>query len=262
MVLICAVTFSLPLADVWGQFHDIDKVYLDPPNPAGFWSASRATLVSDEVVSGVRAIRLMPEPCMSEDGCRVRVEFMYPFPKGLTIIVRTSAGTQSKVTTFEDSRLEFGRIEFDLEGAKSEISELVNIRISSPDTNYSHNNPIRFHDGGTEIMVVILDQYRNMLPISNEKNDEEVEPMGSFKLPLSEGLQVRQNPATGSCAISFTGEQDSRIHILNVHGQLVLDQGIPYGTATSLDLSHLAPGNYFLYEKGKSAKPIRLLILQ
>ncbi len=247
------------------QEQNLDHAPRDIPPSTGLWLRSRAALLGDEINdAGIRVIRLLTEPCLSSDGCRVRLEFVNPFPPGIIIMVRTSEGTNTRVTTTLDSQQQFGRIEFDLESSKSDVSEMVSIYIDPNGTGYDNDNPLRFWDGGTEVMVVVLDQYRQRI-LSSERGQLEDEPI--FDAERS-SLRLAPNPTTGLCHLSVRGDQDITVVLTDMCGHVILRKELKGMTTEHLDLSHLPKGVYLLANDPASpsgadqppVSPIRVMI--
>jgi hypothetical protein len=234
---------------------DDPPVEVNPQETPGL-AMEMAILISDSIESGVRKIRLFMNPCLSGSLCRFRLEFKEAFPSGVKIMTRTSAGVYSWITSVGESQLKHGRIDFELAGASEEVQELITITVDPLFTGYDNQNEMLLFDGGTEVLVELLDQYfaYDILQVGKQASS----PTPSMEQP-SEHLRLSPNPTSGHCDVSFSGDRNAAIVVRNLLGQVVLQRDIPLGATVRLDLQGLSPGLYLVYEEDQLGKAIRLV---
>jgi hypothetical protein len=251
---------------LWGpnlKAQGLDQVLLGDDPPVEFtqltpgMAMEMAILISDSIESGVRKIRLFMNPCLTGSLCRFRLEFKNAFPSGVQITTRTSAGVVSWITTPADSRVKHGQIDFVLAGNEEGVLELITITVDPLFTGYDNQNELLLFDGGTEVLVELLDQY---FAYDMEAVGKHVpSPTPPVEQP-NEQLRLSPNPTSGHCDVSFSGYRNAAIVVRNLLGQVVLQRDIPLGSTVRLDLQGLSPGSYTVYEQDQPGKAIHLVI--
>lgn len=213
---------------------------------AGLWLPTYAQLISDEINgAGIREIKLIPEPCMSLNDCRLRIAFENPFPGGISILVRTSAGTFTRTTSANTPQPLASQIEFELDGSNSEISEVVSIYINPNGTGYNNVNRLLLADGGTEVIAVVLDQSAYYF---NQTYKAEM-AISHFKTEQKEAMRIYPNPTSGIFNVYFYGYRSLALSVKDLNGRTVSRLVIYPWNATQLDFSNFPRGVYILSEE-------------
>jgi hypothetical protein len=81
-------------------------------------------------------------------------------------------------------------------------------------------------------------------------------------LSLSANMPVFPNPTTGKVQVNFKGESSSRFSLLNIQGEIMMDETISSVNSVSIDLSSFPKGIYFLQLVTNEGLVTKKIVLQ
>lgn len=112
-----------------------------------------------------------------------------------------------------------------------------------------------------EIMRSNLVTYRSDL--YDVVEDTTTPPVGITDVPLNELIQVYPNPTSGTISITSSGQAFNSISVYDLLGkQVYFEQGAGFGVTTTIDLSDMSKGLYYLQIEGEEGFAVKRIVVE